>query len=112
MSCSRMVAVLKGWQEEMSLALMPMHGWAAGAHGPNQLESAGSAQPKTLRSHIASVLELQLDQAVEKAETPRSRRSSKGRVAGSLVRDVLLFLLQLQDCEKQAGMTSPGLFWL
>lgn len=53
------------------------------------------------------MLKLQLDQAVEKAETPRSRRSSKGR-------EVLLFLLQLQDCEceKQAGMTSPGLFWL
>lgn len=62
-----------------------------------------------MRSQVALLLELQLDQPVEKAETPRS---SEGRVAGSL--GILLFLLQLQDCEceKQAGMTSVGLFWL
>lgn len=62
-----------------------------------------------MRSQVALLLELQLDQPVEKAETPRS---SEGRVAGSL--GILLFLLQLQDCEceKQAGMTSSGLFWL
>lgn len=60
------------------------------------------------------MLELQLDQPVEKAETLRSRRSSKGRMVGSLGRGILLFLLQLEDCEceKQAGMISPGLFWL
>lgn len=67
-----------------------------------------------MRSHVASIAEVQLDQAVEKAETLRNRRSREDRVAGSLGRDVLLFLLHLQDCEceKQAGMTSPGLFWL
>lgn len=58
------------------------------------------------------MLELQLDQAVEKAETLRNRRSREDRVAGRLGRDVLLFLLHLQDCEKQAGMTSPSVFWL
>lgn len=69
---------------------------------------------KAVRSHIAPMLELQLDQAVEKAQTLKNRRSSKGRVVGSLGRDILLFLLHLQDCEceEQEGMTSPGLFRL
>lgn len=51
-----------------------------------------------MRSQVAPTLELQLDQAVEKADT-KKQRSSKGRVAESLGREVLLFLLQLQDCE-------------
>lgn len=80
-------------------------------------KSAGSSWlsvAKAVRSHIAPVLELQLDQAVEKAQTLRNRRSSKGRVVGSLGRDILLFLLHLQDCEceEQEGMTSPGLLRL